>query len=329
MAPSSLGPGGSSTLSPDMASRRSALVTRLTQLGLDDRFVVERALASSPATMGTHLAAYAFAPHMIWHSLFRYWWADCADHLCLFAEHEHGMFMVLPPLGPGPLSRPVREGFAMMRERNRGTAVSRVENVPEALRLPFENLGYLVKSKAPDYLYRATEVATLSGERYKSQRGACNRLEKTSQIQYAPFAEEDRVSCQSLFHVWVEQKAADGLDAIARQMLVDGEAAHTEAFEHGDQLGLTGRVLRIDGTIRGYTFGYERSPAVFCVLLEVADRRVHGAAQVLFREYAREAVQRGYEFVNTMDAFGLPRLAHSKQAYRPVALIDSYLATER
>ncbi len=85
--------------------------------------------------------------------------------------------------------------------------------------------------------------------------------------------------------------------------------------------------MRVERTIRAYTFGYERLPNVFCILLEIADRSVPGAAQTLFRECCREAAHQGYEFINTMDAFGLPSLARSKRTYGPVAMLASYIAT--
>ncbi len=85
--------------------------------------------------------------------------------------------------------------------------------------------------------------------------------------------------------------------------------------------------MRVERTIRAYTFGYERLPNVFCILLEIADRSVPGAAQTLFRECCREAAHQGYEFINTMDALGLPSLARSKRTYGPVAMLASYIAT--
>ncbi len=59
-----------------------------------------------------------------------------------------------------------------------------------------------------------------------------------------------------------------------------------------------------------------------------ADRMVPWAAQTLFRRSCQEAAQRGYTFINTMDAFGLPSLARSRHLYRPVSLVASYSATE-
>lgn len=300
----------------------------LTPLTLADRALVDRALASGEISTWAPLAAYAFAPHMIWTALFSYWWVELAGHLCLFAEHADGLFLSLPPLGPGPISKPLAQAFSLMRERNRWSSVSRVENISDDLRPSFEALGYWVKPKDPDYLYRARDLIRLAGDRYKSQRAACNRFVRERRSRVEPYQDADRDACLALFREWTAQKATAGLDAVAQHMLADAESAHREALTHHRALGLVGKVVRVDDVIRAYTFGYELSPSVVCVLLEVTDHRIPGLAQFVFREFCRGAVGRGYEFVNTMDDSGLLSLARSKQTYHPCRLVPNYVATE-
>lgn len=321
------------------STQHSALSTHhFSSLTLGDRPRFERAFAS----VETPLAAYAFASHFVWRALFSYSWAELDGHLSLFAEYADGVYMPLPPL---PLPASAREGaspwpmtprpspaalaacFAFMRARNGGSAVSRIENVPEGLQPMLRALGYRVAPKDSDYLYRSRDLATLAGDRYKSQRAACNRFERDSRYRCEPYQEAHREASLALFEEWAAQKEAEGLDAGARHMVKDSASAHREALTHHRALGLAGRVVWVDGAIRAYTFGYERSPSVFCILLEVADRRIPGLAQFLFRESCREAAGRGFEFINTMDDSGLPGLAQSKRAYRPVRMLPNYIAT--
>ncbi len=300
----------------------------LPPLTLDDRMRFEAALLRSGPASANDLAAYAFAPHMIWRALLPLSWAELDDHLCLFAESADGVFMVLPPLGPGPLAGPLREAFQYMQERNQGSAVSRVENVPEELRGVMEDLGYRLRQKDPDYLYRTIDLVNLAGDRYKSQRAACNQLSRRHRVASRPFRAEDRGACLSLLERWVKQKESRGLEPIARAMLADTGIAHRDALGHSEALGLVGRVLLVDDAVAGYTFGYRRSPRTICVLLEVADRAIPGAAQVLFREFAKEALAAGHEFINSLDASGLGSLAASKEHYHPVRFVPSSIATQ-
>jgi uncharacterized protein len=63
------------------------------------------------------------------------------------------------------------------------------------------------------------------------------------------------------------------------------------------------------------------------VLLEIADRSIPGLASYLFREFCREAYERGAILINTMDDSGLETLRQSKQAYHPLRTVNSYIAT--
>ena len=202
-----------------------------------------------------------------------------------------------------------------------------MEAVPEEWRAQYEALGYRLTPKDPDYLYPAKELAELRGDRYKSQRAACNRFMRSHRYAVEAYQEGHRDACVALFEDWASQKRAAGVDAVAEQMLRDSAPAHREALTHDRELGLTGSVVRVDGAIRAYTLGYDRVPSVFCVLLEVADRRIPGLASFLFRETCRAALGRGAVYINSMDDSGLPALARSKRGYHPVRLVRNYVAT--
>ena len=293
-------------------------------LTVGDRSRLEQAMTM----MNTSLSAYGFAAHFIWRKHFAYSWCEIADHVCLFAQYADGLYMPLPPLGQGPVAESVARAFALMRDRNHGSAVSRIENVPEELRSSLEMLGYRLTPKDPDYFYSVSDLVSLSGDRYKSQRAACNRFIRDHQVQLEPYREDDREACLALYRLWALQQEARGLDGLALAMLKEAESVHGEALTFHETIGLVGRVVQIDGVICAYTFGYALSSAVFCVLLEVADRSMNGLAQFIFREFCREAFHQGYQFINTMDDSGLERLRISKYAYRPLRFIPSYIAVD-
>lgn len=303
------------------------------------------------ANLETPLAAYAFAPHYIWRDLFAFSWAEIAGHFCLFAEYADGIYMPLPPLpaaagmrreaigertessplplAPRPSPAALAACFEFMAARNHGSAVSRIENVPEAWGERLVAMGYRLAKKDPDYLYRTKDLVELAGGRYKSQRAACNRVLREHRCELVPYRPEHREACLALFQRWRQQQAERPVGDMARLLLRDAESAHHQALTHAENLGLAGRVAFVEGEIRAYTFGYVRSRSVFCVLLEVADRTVTGLAQYVFREFCREAADRGFEFINTMDDSGLPQLAVSKRAYHPIRLVPSFIAADR
>jgi hypothetical protein len=70
------------------------------------------------------------------------------------------------------------------------------------------------------------------------------------------------------------------------------------------------------------------NPVVFCVLLEVADRKIPGLAPFNFRELSSQARANGACWINTMDDSGLPGLARSKHWYHPARLLPNYIVME-
>ena len=273
------------------------------------------------------LAAYSPVYHYMWNGLLSYWWMELEGAFCLFAQSPDGWFMPLPPIGTGPVDAPLSIAMGRLRRWNNDSPVSRVENVPSQLVPELERLGYRLTPKAPDYLYRATDLVSLAGDRYKSQRARCNRFEREQSFEMDIYRVSDLQDCRALLADWSRQKQAEGLESFGVMLLADAASAHEIVWSQASALGLTGKVIRIRGRLCAYTFGYWLTSATFCVLVEVTDRTYPGLAQYLFRETCRTALAEGAEYINAMDDAGLSGLRASKQAYHPALLIPNFVAS--
>lgn len=287
------------------------------------RFIqaLERAQVLGPDT----LAAYTFPYHVIWTSVLPHWWMEFSETFFLFAQSPDGWFMPLPPLGARPIDETVHEAFTLMRRWNGPSPVSRIENVMEPQRRLLEQRGFSCRRKDGDYLYRAETLAALAGDHYKAQRALCNRAEREQVFVTEPYGVRHRAGCLALYERWAAQKQAGALDAMGAFLLEDAKAAHSRVLVEYAQIGLAGTVVIAQERVMAYTFGYWLTPQTWCVLLEVADRSMPGLAQWLFRETSRTAVGGGAMLINTMDDAGLPGLREAKQAYHPLAVIDSWI----
>ena len=300
---------------------------RLRPLRLEDAPQMMQALERSECPGHEALAAHAFVYHYIWVTTLPHWWIERDGVFFLFAHSPDGWFMPLPPLGPRPLEESVREGLAYLCQWNKGSSVSRIENVTDQQKAHLAGSDLRWTAKTPDYLYRAEALAQLAGDSYKSQRALCNRVERTASVTLRPYTVADQPACRDLFRRWVSQKREGTLDTMGRYLLEDAEAAHELVWALSDRLRLAGTVACVEDQVMGYTFGYRLTPETFAVLVEVADRSVPGLAQYLFRETCRAARHGGAEYINAMDDAGLPGLRAAKQAYHPVATIKSWIAS--
>jgi Fe-S-cluster containining protein len=299
----------------------------LHRLTLDDIPRMTAALDRSGWCRAQSLAAYSPVYHYMWNGILAYWWMELQGALCLFAQSPDGWFMPLPPIGAGSIDTPLSEAMGLLQRWNGDSPVSRVENVPTRLVPELERLGYRLIPKEPDYLYHARDLATLAGDRYKSQRALCNRFEREQSFEVGSYQVSDLQDCRALLGIWSRQKQAEGLEAFGVMLLADAAPAHEVVWSQAAALRVTGRVVRTHGRMCAYTFGYWLTSTIFCVLLEVTDRTLPGLAQYLFREACRTAVAEGAEYINTMDDAGLPGLRASKEAYRPARLISNFIAS--
>ncbi len=294
----------------------------LRPLTLEDRSWFEARLSAHPVP-GDQLAAYSFPYHFIWRDLFTYEWMELEGHLCLVAGNAEGCFLALPPVGPDPCGPALTGAFAVLSERNKVQALTRIENVPESLAACCRDRKYRVAPKGPDYLYRRDDLAGLHGDRYKSQRVDYNHCVKQSRPRFRAFRPDDADACVALFRHWQQGVKPDGASDLAVHLATDAEHAHPQGITHAAELGLVGRVVEVEGRIVAYTFGYALNAQTFCVLFEIADRKVKGLGAYIFREFCREL--EGYEFINTMDDSGLDGLRRAKLAYHPIRLVESFI----
>ena len=169
--------------------------------------------------------------------------------------------------------------------------------------------------KFPDYTYLQKDLAGLMGNKYKHKRACCNYFSKNYKFEYLPYIESMKKDCLKLFSKWASERKKKFPDLYYHKLLEDSFSAHKLAIENCKSLGLIGRVIKIRGKIRAYTFGFELNKDMFCVLLEVCDLKFKGISEYIFREFCRGLTD--YKYINTMDDSGLENLRISKLSYHP------------
>ena len=273
--------------------------------------------------MPAELSRYAFASHYVWRNFFDFYWTIIDDQFCLFANQDGDYFMPILPMGASLNQKVIHQTHAFTLESNRAKQIARIENVPANLIPFFQEMGFHAVQKETEYLYETQALIQLKGDRYKSKRAAYNALIRNyPAAQLQPYQPTHLGDCLALYESWQQERRAQFHDDIYRAMLEDSRHSHRTGLMNYEELGLVGRVIFINGVLRGYTFGYPLNNEIFCVLFEVTDLRIKGLAQFLFREFCRE--QAAYRWINTMDDSGLDNLKRVKLSYRPAKQLASY-----
>ena len=273
--------------------------------------------------MPAELSRYAFAPHYIWRDFFDFYWTIIDDQFCLFANQNGDYFMPIPPMGASLNQKAIHQAYAFTLEANRAKQIARIENVPAGLIPCFRGLGFHAIHKETEYLYETDALIQLKGDRYKSKRAAYNILVRNyPAAQLEPYQPAHVADCLALYESWQRERWRQSDDDIYRAMLEDSRHSHRTGLINYAELDLVGRVVLIDGVLKGYTFGYPLNREIFCILFEVTDLGIKGLAQFIFKEFCRE--QAAYRWINTMDDSSLGNLRRVKLSYRPAKQLLSY-----
>jgi hypothetical protein len=92
-------------------------------------------------------------------------------------------------------------------------------------------------------------------------------------------------------------------------------------------LDCSGRLVKIDGKVKAFTFGFKLNQATYCILYEIADRTIKGLAQFIFQQFCTE--MKKHRYINIMDDSGLENLKKTKLSYQPINLIPAYIVLRK
>jgi len=295
----------------------------------EELLLSEKSLVDSFLNQGPRpLSSFSFVSLFAWCDFFDFEFKMINSCLCIFAHGDSGCFLYLPPLGKNFDSSTIDIVFKHMAQTGKLKAVNRIENIPGNLLSAFGSSSYNQYLKPAEYIYRKVDLITLKGNAYKSQRHDCNFFIAHHRAHsFEPYTDADFDSCMGLYERWAADRAKTNKDEIYLSMLQENRLVHARLLKFWQALGLIIRVLKVDGQIIGYTFGFAIDADTFCVYAEIADLKIPGTAAYMFKSFYAGKGLADFSRINTMDDFAMPNVARAKQAYHPSELINSYVVS--
>ncbi len=289
------------------------------------------------------LSGFSFVSIFIWSDFFDFRIEMINEQLCVFAYNQLGCFLYLPPLRKKSTEdggqrnfveakiflSTVQECFQIMEKTNQGNGISRIENVDAVNLQLFPREKFAWFNKTYEYFYFKEDLVSLKGNVFKSKRSSYNHFIKNYSYEFFPFKKEMSPACLRLYEQWLKNRLGKSSDDVYNQMLYENKDVHTLALKHYEELGLLGRVVVVDGEIKGYSFGFPLNKDVFCILFEITELAIKGLSVYIFREFCADPQLRNYKFINAMDDFGMRNIESVKLSFRPRVLFSSYVVTQR
>lgn len=219
-----------------------------------------------------------------------------------------------------PIGQDVKECLELLIEKEGKLSFC---TVPDNMLEVFQSLDCKFKVIAQpdfaDYLYNSSDLIHLSGKKLSGQRNQIHQFLKENSL-------------------WTYETISDGIIQEIKRFLESEYKLSENAtdFENEEQnkvlevidnyntYGFVGSVLRVGGTIVGFSIGEIVGDTLF-VHIEKANRAFKGVYQMLVNLFAKEYSSNTIQFINREEDMGDAGLRISKKSYHPVRLINKYI----
>lgn len=173
-----------------------------------------------------------------------------------------------------------------------------------------------------DYIYKREDLANLAGKKYHSKRNFITRFEtENPDWSYEEITRQNIPDCLEIYRKWLLSQVENPGTEIELRALSLG-------FDHYEELGFKGGLLRVKGVPAAFTFGEPITHNCFVTHAEKALRDYTGAYAMINREFAKNTLS-DYELINREEDLGIEGLRTAKLSYHPVMLYEKYIMTER
>lgn len=168
-----------------------------------------------------------------------------------------------------------------------------------------------------DYVYRTSDLLTLSGKRYHAKRNHINQFTSQFAWEYARVDSSMSDECLSVYNRWLENKGENMFGAREEMRAIKRLMLHMEA------LGVVGGGIRIGGRLEAFTLGECLNDVTALIHVEKAHADMPGLYAVINQAFLKHAFS-GTQFVNREEDMGFAGLRQAKLSYHPICFVEEF-----
>lgn len=278
----------------------------------------------------------SFSALYMWRDINRFSWMQAGDYLLLAGishlELEDGIIepFLFPPLTKTGAYDPqgVREALEEAKK------IFEEKGHPFSIRLlPFHMID-IIESACPgkmkfiedrpnyDYVYRRQDLVELKGRDYHAKKNHLNYFHKNYQYEYVPLTSAMADDAMRFIDEFNQRKEVPEHEM---QMLKMEEQAMEDVFRNLEKVGYTAGAILIDGKIEALTIGGTLNKNTITVHVEKANVNFRGLYQAINNEFCIN-VPPFVKYINREEDMGIPNLRKAKLSYKPVKMVEKYIA---
>jgi uncharacterized protein len=275
-------------------------------LSLDDRLFVAEFLRRFPPDISEQTFTNLYA----WRRTRPIWIDTFRESLLFFAETKMGLVLFGSPAGPVSLS----EVFSEYGDKITGAERFPKEKLKDAVLPPGASI--VEDRDNADYVYRQAALAALPGRNFSKKRNHINQCLAEYNCQYEIITAETVSECLVMQDRWCAAR-----DCKSEPGLCGEYQAIEETLQHYTEFGLTGGVVRIDGTIEAFSVGEALDSSTAVCHFEKAMSQFHGLSQLINQWFAKNNLA-AFTYVNREQDLGISGLRKAKETYFPDHLVE-------
>lgn len=185
-----------------------------------------------------------------------------------------------------------------------------------------EELEYIEDRPNYDYVYRRQDLAELKGRDYHGKKNHLNYFHKNYQFEYVPLTSDMAAAAMRFIEESNEHKE---ISEYEMQLLKMEEEAMADVFRNLEKVGYLAGAVLIDDKIEALTVGGNLNKDTVAVHVEKANTNFRGLYQAINNEFCK-SLPSHVEYVNREEDMGIANLRKAKLSYKPVRMVEKYIA---
>ena len=289
------------------------------EITLSDKEWVDARLAEDDR----NACEYTFANNFIWRNAYQVEVAEVCGCLVIRFQ-EDGAYCYSYPVGVGDKKAAIEQLLLECKNAGRKLHMSPLSDADRRQMLAWFPGQFLITAERADfdYIYSREKLATLAGKKLHGKRNHIARFKDGDDWSYEPMTAENLEECRQMTYTWIKMRSDKWNEEMEQEIMV----LH-EAFDHKEELGLIGGVLRKAGEIVAFTMGERLNSNTFVVHFEKAYPDMQGAYPMINQQFVQHVCGE-YEYVNREEDTGDLGLRKAKMSYYPEILLKKYVAVE-
>lgn len=275
---------------------------------LQDKPLLDRLFAE----LQPRISELTFANLYLFRKVHEYRLTQVGDAVVALGRGYDGSDYFLPPFG-GDIAAAVRE---LLRE---GHVLYGADDRFLARHLADQEVEAVADRNNFDYLHLKDEMAQLNGKEYHKKKNRVNYFLNRHRHEVESFQDGHLPGALALLEEWGRVRTE-----IVPRGAVQGELeGAAEALRLHRELGLSGVVILVDGSVRGFALGEKLNRETAVCHFEKGDLFMEGLSQLLDREFSR-LLFTDCTYLNREQDLGEESLRQAKLSYHPVELVAKY-----